>query len=67
MAQSYETVDHDGASFSRCAVVGPVFSLVCLRQWDVFIGWTMLSVAIVRINLECGRFTCVLRTIEYML
>ena len=45
------------------------FSLsVCLRQWRVFIGWTIFGVAIVRmviivrINRECGLFTCVLRT-----
>ena len=41
---------------------------VCLRQWGVFIGWTIFGVAIlrmvtiVRINRECGLFTCVLRT-----
>ena len=41
---------------------------VCLYQWGVFTGWTILGVAIVRmvtiarINRECGLFTYVLRT-----
>ena len=41
---------------------------VCLCQRGEFIGWTILGVTIVRmltivrINGECGLFTCVLRT-----
>ena len=51
-------------------VCGRRFSIrsVCLRQWVIFIWWTISGVAIVRvvtsvqINRECGLFTCVLRT-----
>ena len=54
-------LDCDSASFCRCAIVGPVFSLSACVSGSYLYGGLFRVVNNERINRECGLFAYVLR------